>query len=146
LDITTGILILKLNLLFLKMAGTHRTTVHKQKLWTDTEDENYGFVIEQDQSQDECPYCFCKPCITNEQNIQLWWHADIEEPHLRNSGLRKEHYKRFWTMLLHRGVWNGDIYVVMKADAMSRDPRRQRYDWHQRDIMPKCVVSLVRQV
>jgi hypothetical protein len=33
LDITTGILILKLNLLFLKMAGTHRTTVHKQKVW-----------------------------------------------------------------------------------------------------------------
>jgi hypothetical protein len=37
-----------------------------------------------------------------------------------------------------------DRYVVMKADAMSRDPRRQRYDWHKRDIMPKCVVSLVR--
>ena len=34
----------------------------------------------------------------------------------------------------------------MKADAMSRDPRRQRYDWHKRDIMPKCVVSLVRLV
>ena len=47
-------------------------------------------------------------------------------------------------MLLHRGIWNDDRYVVMKADAMSRDPRRQRYDWHKRDIMPKCVVSLVR--
>jgi hypothetical protein len=35
-------------------------------------------------------------------------------------------------------------YIVMKADAMSRDPRRQRYDRHKRDIMPKCVVSLVR--
>jgi hypothetical protein len=32
------------------------------------------------------------PCITNEQNRQLWWHANTEEPHLRNSGLRKEHY------------------------------------------------------
>jgi hypothetical protein len=60
---------------------------------TETEDENPGFVIEQDQSQNECPYCFCKPCITNEQNSQLWWHANTEEPHLRNSGLRKEHYK-----------------------------------------------------
>ena len=56
----------------------------------------------------------------------------------------QEHYKRFWTMLLHQGVWNDDRYVVMKADAMSRDPRWQRYDWHKRDIMPKCVVSLVR--
>jgi hypothetical protein len=25
---------------------------------TETEDENPGFVIEQDQSQDECPYCY----------------------------------------------------------------------------------------
>jgi hypothetical protein len=48
--------------------------------------ENPGFVIKQDQSQDECPYCFCKPCFTNEQNRQLWWHANIEEPHLWNSG------------------------------------------------------------
>jgi hypothetical protein len=49
-------------------------------------------------------------------------------------------------MLLHWGEWNDDRYVVMKADAMSRDPRRQRYDWHKRDIMPKCVVSLFGQV
>ena len=35
-------------------------------------------------------------------------------------------------------------YIVMKADAMSQDHRRQRYDWHKRDIMPKCVVSLAR--
>jgi hypothetical protein len=48
---------------------------------------------------------------------QLWWHANTEEPHLRNSGLRKEHYKRFWTMLLHRGVWNDDRYIVMKVDS-----------------------------
>jgi hypothetical protein len=44
--------------------------------------------------------------------------------------------------------WNNislqNRYIVMKVDAMSRDPRRQRYDWHKRDIMPKCVVSLVR--
>jgi hypothetical protein len=41
-------------------------------------------------------------------------------------------------------VWNDDRYIVMKADAMSQDHRRQRYDWHKRDIMPKCVVSLAR--
>jgi hypothetical protein len=124
--------------------NTQDKCTQTESMETETEDENPGFVIEQDQSQNECPYCFCKPCITNEQNSQLWWHANTEEPHLRNSGLRKEHYKRFWTMLLHRGVWNDDRYIVMKVDAMSRDPRRQRYDWHKRDIMPKCVVSLVR--
>jgi hypothetical protein len=44
-------------------------TLHTLALYPETEDENPGFVIEQDQSQDECPYCFCKPCFTNEQTI-----------------------------------------------------------------------------
>jgi hypothetical protein len=38
-------------------------------------------------------------------------------------------------MLLHRGAWNDDRYLLMKTDAMSRDPRRQKYEWLKRDIM-----------
>ena len=68
-----------------------------------------------------------------------------EEPHQRNSAIGKEHYKRFWTMLLHRGAWNDDRYLLMKTDAMSRGPRRQKFEWLKRDIMPKCVMNLVRQ-
>ena len=65
------------------------------------------------------------------------WHTQQEEPHQRNSAIRKEHYnyKRFWTMLLHRGAWNDDRYLLMKTDAMSRDPRRQKFEWLKRDIM-----------
>ncbi|CAC5410207.1 unnamed protein product [Mytilus coruscus] len=110
----------------------------------DEDDDQPGFVIQQDPSQVECRYCFCKPCITDEQNRQMWWHGQSEVSHQRNSSLRKEHYKRFWTMLLHRGAWNDDRYIVMKSDAMTRDHRTQRFDWHKRDIMPKCVVTLVR--
>lgn len=102
------------------------------------------FVIPQLESEEECEYCFCKPCITSETNKQMWWPESCELPHQRNSSLRKEHYKRFWTMMLHRGAWNDDRYLTMKADALSRY-NRQRYDWHKRDIMPKCVVSLVRK-
>ncbi|CAC5385921.1 unnamed protein product [Mytilus coruscus] len=110
----------------------------------DEDDDQPGFVIQQDPSQVECRYCFYKPCITDEQNRQMWWHGQSEVPHQRNSSLRKEHYKRFWTMLLHRGAWNDDRYIVMKSDAKTRDHRTQRFDWHKRDIMPKCVVTLVR--
>ncbi|CAG2245020.1 unnamed protein product [Mytilus edulis] len=110
----------------------------------DEDDDQPGFVIQQDPSKEECRYCFCKPCITDDQNRQMWWHGQSEVAHQRNSSLRKEHYKRFWTMLLHRGAWNDDRYMLMKADAMTRDHRSQRFDWHKRDIMPKCVVTLVR--
>lgn len=83
-------------------------------------------------------YCIaCRPCITHDNNRQMRWHTQQEEPHQRNSAIRKEHYnyKRFWTMLLHRGAWNDDRYLLMKTDAMSRDPRRQKYEWLKRDIM-----------
>jgi hypothetical protein len=72
----------------------------------------------------------------------MWWHDRTEAPHQRSSGLRKEHYKRFWTMLLHRSAWN-DIYLLMKTDDLAIDHRTQRFDWHKRDIMPKCVVTLL---
>jgi hypothetical protein len=47
--------------------NTQDKCTQTESMETETEDENPGFVIEQDQSQNECPYCFCKPCITNEQ-------------------------------------------------------------------------------
>ncbi|CAC5369576.1 unnamed protein product [Mytilus coruscus] len=93
----------------------------------DEDDDQPGFVIQQDPSQ---------------TNVVAW--SVRSTPSKKNSSLRKEHYKRFWTMLLHRGAWNDDRYIVMKSDAMTRDHRTQRFDWHKRDIMPKCVVTLVR--
>ena len=55
------------------------------------EDDNPEFVIPPDTLQEECQYCFCSPCITNEQNKQMWWHDRAESPHQRNAALRKEH-------------------------------------------------------
>jgi hypothetical protein len=37
--------------------NTQDNCTQTESMETDTEDENPGFVIEQDQSQDECPYC-----------------------------------------------------------------------------------------
>ena len=68
------------------------------------------FHIDQDLSVNECAYCFCRPCITSETNRQLWWETD-EAPHSGNNhGLRKEKYKRFWTMMFHWGVWDEPRY------------------------------------
>ncbi|KAJ8308363.1 hypothetical protein KUTeg_013237, partial [Tegillarca granosa] len=45
-------------------------------------------------------------------------------------------------MLLHRGAWSDERYLAAKSEAMRLDGRRTSYEWHRRDIMPKCVLSL----
>ena len=102
------------------------------------------YVIEQDDNFDEYLYCFCRPCITNERNRQLWWETDYQIEHERNSQLRKEKYKRFWTNLFHRGVWKDPRYLEQKHEALHRDFRRKKYIYHRRDLIPKCVIELVR--
>jgi len=62
----------------------------------------------------------------------------------RNSQLRKEKYKRFLTNLFHRGVWKYSRYLEQKCEALRRDFRRKTYIYHRRDLMPKCVIELVR--
>ena len=110
-----------------------------------------GFVIEQDSTAEECPYCFSRPCITNEDNRQLWWEEQDNEPRDWNSGLRKDVYKRLWTMLYHRKVWLDPRYIHRKNTALQQDPNRAQHAWsgpggynHRRDIMPECVLKLVR--
>ena len=71
----------------------------------------------------------------------------IEEPEMANRSnaqLRKDKYKRFWTMLFHRNVWKDPRYRERKRRALQHDPRRKNYVYHKRDIMPKCVIDLVR--
>lgn len=107
-------------------------------------EENTHFHIEQDPDEEECRYCLCKPCITSERNRQLWWEDEDTNPSPRNYALRKEVYKRFWTMMFHRDVWNDPRYTEAKIVALQNDPRCRNLVWHRRDIMPKCVLSLVR--
>jgi len=115
------------------------------------EEENYnpGFIIEQDHTENECAYCLCKPCITHEKNRQLWWEDEDHEPQEWNSGLRKDLYKRFWTMLYHRKVWVDPRYITRKDNALQQDPKYKKFAWirgyHKRDLMPECVLKLVRR-
>ena len=103
------------------------------------------YVISQNQEETECPYCLCRPCITNEQNRQLWWETENHPLSQRNTGMRIEKYKRFWTMMFHREVWKDPRYLAEKTRVLQRDRRfRTNFTWHRRDIMPKCVLELVR--
>ena len=102
------------------------------------------FHIDQDLSEEECSYCFVMPCITSQRNRQLCWESDAVPPSDSNHGIRKEKYKRFWTMMMHRGVWDDPRYKHKKHLALQRDPRYKHFVWHRREIMPKCVLQTVR--
>lgn len=58
----------------------------------------------QSSEHEECSHCLCRPCITDENNRQMWWEDEEQLLHKRNSFLRKGNYKRFWTLLFHRKV------------------------------------------
>ena len=114
-------------------------------------DDEPGYVISQTPGETECLHCFSKPCVTNEQNRQLWWATENQEPSQENNKLRKDKYKRFWTMLYHRRVWNDPRYIDRKLAALGKDTDDIDEVWitnpgllHKRDIMPKCVTNLVR--
>ena len=47
-------------------------------------------------------------------------------------------------MLLNRGVWKDERYMIRKSNAMSLDPLLREYVWHKGEIMPDCVLKLVR--
>lgn len=102
------------------------------------------FCIPQSQNCDECEHCFCKPCITDGRNRQMWWPSEPALPDRRNTSFRKEKYKFFWTMLFHRGVFLDERYRERKLNVLQLDPRFTNVASHRRDILPECVVNLVR--
>ena len=107
-----------------------------------------AYHIEGDNTQEECPWCPCQPCVTDISSKQLWWESECRASNAENSKLWKNHYQRFWVMLLHRGAWNKDAYKQKKSAAMRS---RSVHAWvgpntkHPRDIMPDCVLSMVRK-
>ncbi|OWF41269.1 hypothetical protein KP79_PYT18901 [Mizuhopecten yessoensis] len=103
-----------------------------------------GFTIPQDTDSDECQYCLCRPCITNERNKQQWWELRENPQNRKNNIHRKELYKRFWTMLYHRGAWGDQRYQDKKKQALGIQTMGGEPVWHRRDIMPDCVIKLVR--
>ena len=71
------------------------------------------YVIQQDISELECPFCSCRPCITDERNRQNWWINVQQNAHALNTGQRKGLYKRFWLCYIivecgkMIGIWRG---------------------------------------
>ena len=97
----------------------------------------------------ECPECFCQPCIVHDMHRQLWWPQQAKPASSQNNKCRKVLYKKFWTMLSHRGVWQDGRYVDRKSRAIRIDVRRRRFLWQtvgmKREIMPNCVIRQVRE-
>lgn len=110
-------------------------------------ESSYLTFIERRQGSDTdyCDFCLCSPCITNSRYKQHWWEDENHLPNSRNNLERKKLYYKFWVMLLHRGVWDLPIYLERKNASLENPnsvwcgPRL-----HKRDIMPHCVVKLVR--
>lgn len=101
-----------------------------------------------DQAEDheECPHCFQRPCITNEEvNRQLWWLKESQPPSLANSAKRKKMYRNFYSMLYNQHAWRDPRYLQRKQEALERDKgRKKKFMWHRRELMPNCVLKLVR--
>lgn len=113
-------------------------------------DEELEYRIPPIEGEMECEHCLSRPCVTSERYKQLWWEDREHAPSRRNSKKRKVHYKRFWVMLLHRGVWKDPRYIQRKNNAAQQDNLDMVWSgpagcFHPRDIMPKCVLGLVRR-
>ena len=62
---------------------------------------------------------------------------------LRNSGIRKKMYKRFWGMLEMINTWRHPAYLYKRSAVMERDCVDESIVKVPREIMPDCVLSLV---
>lgn len=104
-----------------------------------------GLSIPPQEDEEECQHCFCRPCVTNERFRQSWWGQDPRLPSRFNSRIRKDTYKKFWTMLYHRYAWHDERYRTKKRQALRTHNRHEGWvGYHVRDIMPDCVLTLVR--
>ncbi|OWF40980.1 hypothetical protein KP79_PYT16008 [Mizuhopecten yessoensis] len=103
------------------------------------------FIVEKDPLSTECHHCFSQPCVTGETYRQLWWETENKQQHARNHHCRKEVYKKFWVMLSHRQVWKYARYLQRKKQALEKYSHTRKLVWHKRDIMPNCVIQLVRR-
>ena len=91
----------------------------------------------------ECEHCFCYPCVTS--NRQSWL-GNGQEASNRNSGIRKEKYKLFWRMMQNRGAWSHRRYLQKKSRMLNRDRVDESVVIVRREVMPECVLHLVRDL
>lgn len=103
--------------------------------------QNFGAEIHQNVLNEECMFCYCSPCIT--ENRQTWLGNPVPA-HARNSGLRKSRYRKFWNMMDRRGAWIDQRYLQKKADLLGIRDNNQDNVWTMREVMPQCILDQVR--
>lgn len=86
-------------------------------------------------------HCFCNPCIT--ANRQSWLGHGVPV-HKRNSELQKVRYRKFWQMLDKKQVWKHPRFLRRKTRRFNRTD--DSIVWTVREIMPRCLVELVRSL
>ena len=94
-----------------------------------------------DGGSDECVFCFCSPCVTS---VRQQWLQHGQDDHKRNSTIRKNLYRNFWSMLNTCGAWQHPLYVCKKVIAICWDHVDETVVHVLREIMPECVLKLVR--
>lgn len=107
----------------------------------DDDDGNHNSSGDSDDSFDGCLHCFCDPCVTTHRQ---GWLGNAVRHNDRNPSLRKIRYKKFWTMLDRRQAWINPRYQRKKTRLFGRT--EDSYVWSARDVMPDCVVNLVRSL
>ena len=109
----------------------------------DDDGDDDGSDGESDNSADfdGCRECLCNPCVTSHRQA---WLGNAVAPHNRNADLRKKRYKHFWQMLDRRQAWIHPSYLRKKAQLLNRQDDTIVYT--VREIMPRCVVDLVRSL
>jgi hypothetical protein len=94
-----------------------------------------------DDEEGQCPHCFLEPCIAT---IHQGWLGNGQTARKENTGLRRVRYKKFWQVMHYKSAWKKKKYLRKKALMMHRAEVDQSVVDHQREVMPDCVLDLVR--
>ena len=84
---------------------------------------------------------FCSPCETC---VRQQWLGQGQDAHKRNSRIRKNLYRKCRSMINMRGARRYPLHVRKKEMAMCRDHIDGTVVHVHREIMPECVLKLVR--
>lgn len=91
----------------------------------------------------ECEHCFCFPCVTTNRQS---WVGNGQPACNRNSGVRKDKYKKFWTLMQNRGAWSHPRYLRKKTRMLNRERVDESVVIVRREVMPDCILSVVRDL
>ena len=94
---------------------------------------------------DACPYCFLNPCVAT---VRQGWLGEGQAARMGNNSIRKEKYRKYWSVMSALGAWNHPLYVAKKMRALGHQDENNEIVWAGRqsirEIMPECVLKLVQ--